>query len=239
MIGVNERIQERLANIRDYPEYYEPSADTRAELGQKSLLMVVGPCAVGKSYVIDALTTLDPAYGKVRSISTREPRADDTPETMQTFAWNNRDIDELCTLIEQGDFVNYTFHPKTGDLYGTLRDSYPADINVLPALATSVDDLSKLPFSSSYIAGLVTTPEAWQTWFDERPFVSPSDRANRIAEAALSLEWLLNRPDASIVVNTPGSPNDAARQLRRLTTDGLVVRDDAAAATLLKHIRTL
>lgn len=237
--SVNERNQERLANIRDYPEYYEPCRDTLAEIGHKSLLMVVGPCAVGKSYAIDTLTAEDDRFGKVRSISTRDPRPDDTPETMQTIAWNNDEIGELCTLIEQGDFVNYTFHPKTGDLYGTLRDSYPAEINVLPTLTGSVDDLTKLPFRYTCVAGLVTTPEAWQTWFESRTFPTPADRAARIAEAVISLEWLLSHADASIVVNAPGDPHYAAHQLQHITAERSVVRDVETTTALLQHVRSL
>ncbi len=237
--SVNERIQERFANIRDYPQYYEPNSDTRNEICHKDLVMLIGPCAVGKSYVIDTLTSTDDHYGKVRSISTRDPRPDDTPETMRSFAWNNQEIGELCTLIEQGDFVNYTFHPKTGDLYGTLRDSYPAPINVLPTLATSVADIATLPFRRTHAVGLVTSPEAWRQWFEQRAFSSPKDRAGRIAEAALSLEWLLDHTDASIVSNTPHNPIDASDAIRRIVATRHSERDEPEAGALLSYIYSL
>ncbi len=239
MSSVNERIQERLAVIRDYLGDYHPNTETLEALRRKSLVMLIGPCAVGKSYVIDNLTNRDERYGKVMSISTREPRADDTPETMRCYAWNDIEIGELCTNIEQGDFVNYTFHPKTGDLYGSLPSSYPADVNILPTLANSVNSLSELPFKSVHTVGLVTDPAAWQQWFNERTFAGPADRAARIAEAALSLEWLIGRPDASIVTNQPGDPEVAADAIRTIVTEHVNLRDTATAEALLTHVKSL
>ncbi len=236
---ISPETQARLDRIREQQPDYTPNAEVREHLGQKSLVMVVGPCAVGKSYVIDSLVTNDARFGKVRSISTRDPRPDDTADTMQLFARDDEHLGQLANRIEAGEAVNYIVHPTTGDIYGTLDDSYPAEFNLLPTLSNSVRDFRKLPFASTHVVGLVTSPAAWKDWFEHRSFASAKDRDSRIAEAVLSIEWLLGDPTASIVTNMPGYPQVTADNIARLVDRGATERDEATAKSLLGYIKSM
>lgn len=232
-------IAKRLACAKEEQPTYSPNAATKKVISHKSLIMLVGPCAVGKSYVIAELTALNPDFGKVRSISTREPRPDDASDTMQLYPKTNQGLNELLTEIESGAVVSYVIHPTTGDIYGTLKDSYPARYNLLPTLASSVANYKKLPFLHTYTIGLVATPQDWQQWLNEREFASPNDYAKRINEAILSLEWLLTTPSASIICNQAGTPKQTAKKIQHAVTTQAITRDEPAAMALLAYARNL
>ena len=236
---LSSELQQRLDHIRVTQAGYQPNAEVRQALATKSLIAIVGPCAVGKSYVIDTLTGVDDEFAKVRSITTRAPRPDDTPETMQCFPWTEEGIGDLCTHVEAGDAVNYVIHPTTGDLYGTLADSYPATYNLLPALSNSIASLEQLPFHRVFTIGIVATPDDWDRWFSHRDFASPTDRNKRITEAALSLEWLLASPQAAIIRNHAGDPLYATNAIQAVVRDDDCHRNVSVAESLLEHIKGL
>ena len=237
--SVSERTQERFGIIRDFEHNYDPNDTVRRDLGHISLNPVIGPTAVGKSFVIDELVTLDRKFGKVRSFSTRDPRPDDTPDTMVCLPWDERHIKRICNVIEAGDAVQYAFHPKTGDVYGTTMESYPAEYNLLPALSNSVVAMEALPFRSIRISSLVTTPELWSKWFEQRAFASLSDRKARLSEAALALVWPLEHSHVAIINNREGDALKTARKIRHFAlSDGTrPPRDEGAAEELLEYIR--
>lgn len=240
--SVSEITQVRLGIIRDISESYQPNESVLRELGHKTLVPIVGPCAVGKSYVIDALVSHHQDWAKVRSFSTRDPRPDDTPDTMVCLPWDERHVKRICNTIEAGEAVQYVFHPKTDDIYGSTVESYPGTYNLLPALSNSVAALERLPFHAVRVAGLVTSPDAWTEWFEQRSFVSSADRRARIAEAALSLEWLLDNTQTAIVTNLPSQPDYAAHAIRAFaaaSVDSAPPRDEALAIELYQHVTSL
>lgn len=220
------------------PEY-RPNSRVSAELGTKSLIGIIGPCSVGKNYVIDRLTDNDSRFCSVRSISTRGPRPDDTPDTMQLFAKTDEGIGELVTLIEEGRAVSYVIHPTTGELYGTLDTSYPGEFNLLPMLSNSTDMYRRLPFRDVRLIGLVAPPDAWESWFNQRHFESAEDRTKRLAEGAQSLDWLLANTDASIICNQPDDPDYAASAIKTVVEQRFVLRDEQTAEQLLSKINAL
>ena len=118
-------ITQRFERAKASQPEYRPNSRVSAELGTKSLIGIIGPCSVGKNYVIDHLTDNDSRFRSVRSISTREPRPDDTPDTMQLFAKTDEGIGELVTLIEEGRAVSYVIHPTTGELLSLIHISEP------------------------------------------------------------------------------------------------------------------
>lgn len=240
--SVSEIVQEQLDLVRKLEKTYEPNEDIRRRLAQKVLIPIVGPCAVGKSHVIETLITNYPEFAQVYSLSTRKPRPDDTPATMRHIPWTNRAVQDMCDAIGVGEAVQYVFHPKTDDIYATTIDSYPGTYNLLPALSDSIPGLERLPFRAMPITGLVTTPEAWAEWFDRRVFSSPSDRAARIAEAALSLQWLIDNPQVAIISNVPDKPEQAARAIHALAMAPVSLtppRDIDSTDQLLTHIKEL
>lgn len=237
--SVSEIVQEQLDRVRKLEKTYEPNDDIKRRLADKVLIPIVGPCAVGKSYVIETLVAHYPDFAQVYSLSTRKPRPDDTPATMRHIPWTNRAVQDLCDTIEVGEAVQYVIHPKTDDIYATTLDCYPGTYNLLPALSDSIPGLTRLPFQAMPITGLVTTPEAWTEWFDRRVFSSPADRAARIAEAALSLQWLIDNPQVAIISNVPGEPEHAARAIHAFALDptsSTPPRDEGRARELYQHV---
>ena len=230
-------VQERLARIKNNPEIFTPNQFVANELAKKSLVMMIGPCASGKSYLIDQLVIGDRSFRKSRSFTSRPPRSDDTPETIRYIDWTGQGINDFCQTIEQGDFVNFTFHPKTGEIYGTALPDHPGTYNLMPTMATSVAALKTLPFRHTTTVGLATNPEQWQHWFDTRELTSDTDRAARIGEGIISLQWLLEHPGASIVSNTPSI--DAVGAIQRIVKTNTVERDEKAAEALLDYLHLI
>lgn len=230
-------VQERFAPIHAHPELYTPNLSVVGELGKRSLVMLISPCAGGKGYCIHKIVTKDPRYKQSRSFTSRDGRSDDTPETIRRIDWTDEDITAFCEMIEQGNFVNFIFHPKTDEIYGTTLADHPGEYNLLPTLTKGVKDLEVLPFRHTATIGLATEPDQWQPWFDKREFKNSADRTARIGEGVTSIEWLLEHPEVSIVKNMPGS--DATASIRRIVETGLIERDETTAMALLKHIKSL
>lgn len=238
--SVSEHTQERFGIIRDFADRYQPNEYVIRDVGRLSLDLIVGPTAIGKSFIIDRLVSSDPRFGKVLSFTTRDPRPDDTPDTIGHLPWDERHIKRICNVIESGDAVQYYFHPS-GDIYGTTMESYPAEHNVLPAMSGSIAAMEALPFRTIRISGLVTTPELWTTWFTQREFATPAERQKRLGEAGASLSWLLAHPYAAIFNNPDGDAVETAQRIRAfsLSNGTTPPRDEMAAETLLDHIRSL
>ncbi len=235
---ISQATRERIDNATRQRERYTPNSRVLSELANKSLVMVVGPSAAGKSTVIDHLASTDDRFGKVRSFATRDPRPDDTPETMQTFERTDEAYAEILRAIETGDVVQYVPFPASGDIYGTFSDSYPGEYNLVPALSQSVAGFEALPFRSHHTVGLVTEPAYWGAWLESRAF-DERTRNKRLAEATQSLEWLLGTSSASIVVNKPGIPSQAAEAIRDIALDDKHMRSEATAEALLREVRRI
>lgn len=242
MIGVGEITQERLGIIRDTQESYYPNYRVCSEIAKKSLALLVGPSLTGKSTLIDTIAGHNPKFGKVKSFSTRDPRPDDTPETMECIPWEESEIRRICNVIEAGDGVQYVFHPKTGDIYGTILESYPGRYNLLPALSNSVAPLQKLPFKSLQSIGIVVPRDDFAARIEGRQFASPSDLASRLSEGAISLAWMLDSPDVAIFNNPDGQLGHTAATIRNYIVaenSDNPPRNEAAAEALLRYINSL
>lgn len=109
----------------------------------------------------------------------------------------------------------------------------------MPTLATTVDGLRELPFASTHVIGLVTSPAAWKDWFESRQFADETERQKRIDEAAISVEWLLGDSRASIVTNAPSHPEVAADHVVRIVDHDIVERDESTAEVLLGYIKSI
>lgn len=239
MSSISEITQERLGIIRDTQETYIPNENVLRALGQKTVVGMIGPSSCGKSYLIDALVQHAPEFRHVHSFSTRDPRPDDTPQTMSTIPWEEKRIRGVCNLIDAGEAVQFAFHPTTGDIYGTVLGSYPGYYNILPALSNSMTQLQSLPFKEVKAVGVVTSPDYWDEWFYARSF-TPEDANARIAEAARSLIWLLEHTEAAIVNNVPETTEETLQAIQHFVktpTGSHTPRDELAAKTLLSHIQ--
>ena len=234
MSGINELTQVRLAEIRDNEALYEPNDTIRHALAHKSLALIIGPCAGGKSYAIRELLELDARFRQSRSFTTRDPRSDDTPATIRYIGWNDREIREFCDEAENGELVNYTFHPKTGEIYGTTLDDHPGVYNLMPTMASATAPLHKLPFQTIETIGIVAAPDVWQRRFDARTD-NNQERQARLAEAASCLAWLLDHTEVAIV-SSSDDEFSAAKQIYGVMEHSRAWRDERTTQALLDRI---
>lgn len=176
------------------------------ELSQKTLVMIVGPAAIGKSTLMNEIVRQDSkTFGYVKSFTTRSRRPGETAH------YNFISREEALSLQQTGRTVTYFEHPTTHDLYGTTPASYIAQINLLDTLSGSVDDYRKLPFTHTLTIGLTAPVEQWKEWFLQR-YPEPFDEAiKRLAEAKRSIMWSLGDPETFWLINDGPIETVAAR----------------------------
>lgn len=184
--------EEILETIRVAESTYCPSKEVADTLRDKTLVMIVGPVAVGKSYVISHLTMKDPDFKQVSIFTTRDARPGEHPEDVRSQPRTRSSLTQLQKKIQDGLLVQYTIHPTTGHIYGTLASDYKARYNLLPTLSGAVESRGKLPFADSVVILLVAKPETWQTWLNIRYPEKSDERAKRVNEAIISLRWGLS-----------------------------------------------
>lgn len=166
-------------------------------LATKALVMLVAPSAMGKSTIMNEVVRLDSRFARVRSFTTRLPRANDEPGQ---YIYLTKD--KLVKERSHGVVVSETTFPTTGQTYGTLCTSYSGDFCLLDTLANSVDEYRSLPFQATKTISLTAEPEQWREWFVDRfPDSGSYDAVKRLEEARLSIEWSLADPETTWLVN--------------------------------------
>jgi guanylate kinase len=168
-------------------------------LSQKTLVMMVGPSAAGKSTVMNEMVRIHDDFAYVKAFTTRSPRPNE--KTHYTFI----DKEEALQLQETGQAVTYIEHPTTHDIYGTTIGSYPGQYNLLDTLSGSVALYRALPFEKTVTIALTAPSDQWQKWFLDR-YPEPSEEAQkRLGEAVLSIKWALNDPETHWIINREGA----------------------------------
>lgn len=211
-MDLSPELQQRFETAAQNQYTYQPSEGVRKAIADKTLVMIVAPAAMGKSYVISRTVATDPHFAQAISFSTRDPRPGDEGN-MRTIPRDEQHISTLLDLIAGGQIINYAIFPTTGMMYGTDLSSYPAAINLLPTQSHSVDTLRHTGFGKAITIGLVAPPETWQTWFNARFPESTSEKTARLKEALLSISWLLNDTSVQWVINRDGEADVAAQAL--------------------------
>lgn len=213
-------IQSRLNDARERETTYQPNDIVIDEISHKSLVMLVGPVAIGKSFIMDRVAQLDPDFMRSPIFTTREARDDDELGMFRVQPHDDASVSAILDQIEKGKVVQYAVHPTTDRLYGTIPADYPAIFNMLPVLSNVVDSLRKLPFKQRYVIGLVTPATAWVAWVNERYPELSDERTKRLKEAVQSLEWLLNAKNVIWVLNTPDRPDSTAQTIIDIVKHG-------------------
>lgn len=188
-----------------------------------TLGMLVAPTAMGKSTIMNTACTLDRTIHRVKSFTTRPPRAND--EQHQYIYVTPQD---LPLLRQSGKIITEVAAPTTGYTYGTLTESYPGELCVLDTLASSVSDYTSLPFRTTHVIGLIAPAARWHTWLLQRYPVASDDALKRLEEATYSLEWLLSHPNVHWI-NNDSTPESAARQLIECMKSAVTSSDQAHA----------
>lgn len=189
------------------------------ELSKKTLVMIVGPAAIGKSTLMNEIVRQKPeSYGYVKSFTTRSRRPGETTH----YDFISRE--KALSLNQSGKTITYLDHPTTHDLYGTTAASYTAPTNLLDTLSGSVEGYRKLPFARTVTISVTTPAAQWKQWFLAR-YPEPSDEAlKRLAEAKQSITWSLQDQETLWLINDSSIEHVAARCIDIInaehTTDG-------------------
>lgn len=207
-------------------------------LASKTLIMIVGPTAIGKSTLMNHVTTIEPAFARVKSFTTRAPRDNDEPN--QYFYLTPEGLDEqlgMGTVITDVTLAGTDLH------YGTIADSYRGEFNMLDTLAQSVTTYRSLPFHQNYTVSLTTEPTAWLRWLQTR-YPNPSElKTKRLEEARVSIAWSLSQENShQWLINTPDSLEETAQQLIRIGRGDYFETNETAkqyAMTMLGAIDSL
>jgi guanylate kinase len=173
-------------------------------LATTTLIMLVAPSAIGKSTIMNCLIAMDSRFSRVRSFTTRAPRPNDE---LGHYIYLTRE--ELADKVASDEVVSQTTYPTTGEIYGTLHESYRSDICILDTLANSVAEYRALPFQQTITISATTTPEQWRQQLIARYPKSSPERHRRLDEARLSIEWSLADTATHWLINN-GSIEDAA-----------------------------
>lgn len=183
-----------------------------SQLADKTLVMLVGPTAVGKSTIMNAVAQRHPEFKRVTGFTTRDPRPNDEPGQY-------RYLSEVAVrhLIETGLVLQYVVNPGNGQIYGTTLEDYPGTYNMKDTLSIAVDEFKQIPFKGHQTISLTVPPDSWKQWLLQR-YPEPSDeRTSRLREAQSSIEWSLGQTAAhQWLVNYQGTVNDVADRLTKL-----------------------
>ena len=201
-------------------------------LEDKTLVMIVGPVAVGKSWLMNEVVSQNNQFGRVSGFTTRQPRNNDEPGLYRYLS-----VDQANVIISANDCVQYAVHPTTGAIYGTQFIDYPKPFNVLDTLSNVAEQLRNLPFKQSVAISVTTDATAWEQWLLKRYPTASDERTKRLKEAILSIEWSLNQTsNHHWLVNRPEQLTQTADQLITIVESALATTPvpPEAAKLLLK-----
>lgn len=210
---LSPEVEKRLLAAQKAEKTYRPNDEICAKLREKTLVMLVGPAAIGKSFLMNHLVEIDEDFGRVPVFTTRDPRPDDEPGMFRCVPHDDEHVGALLDKIEAREVVQYAVHPTSGRIYGSMLDDFSHEFNLLATLSDVVDHLSQQPFKNTVVIGLAAKPEIWQKRFNERYPTQTGEREKRLKEAVKSLNWLLDSTTVKWVDNTAGEPRDTVQSV--------------------------
>lgn len=212
---LSPQIQDQLDKAQKEETTYKPSQDVLDQLEKKDFIMIVGPTAMGKSTLMNKVAEIDDEFARVSGFTTRPKRDNDEAGLYTYIPHTNEGIQTILNEKQAGQLVQYAIFPTTGYVYGTRLKDYPGTYNLKDTLSNVAGSLAELPFHSTRIVGIVTTPDAWQRWLLARFTPGDPDFLKRIDEAIQSLEWLLSQPRELVawVYNRPDDIETSAKEL--------------------------
>lgn len=210
---VSPSIEKRLIVAHENETTYRPNDEICAKLSEKTLVMVVGPVAIGKSFLMNHVAEAEPDFSRVSVFTTREHRSDDEPGMFHCIPHDNENLDKLLGKIERREVVQYAVHPTSGRIYGSEITDHPNMFNMLPTLSSVVEHLRSLPFKNTVVVGLAAEPSAWKQRIDERYPTESAERTKRLKEAVASIDWLLENSYVKMIDNTSENPATAVQSI--------------------------
>lgn len=182
---------------------------------------------------MDEATLIDERFTRVKSFTTRAPRANDEPGQYIYLK-----DDTLAIKRAGGSIVTEVTSPSTEFTYGTIYDSYKGEYCMLDTLANSVAVYRSRPFRKTIAISLTASPEQWRARLLHRYPEPSTDAIRRIDEAKLSINWSLDDPDTLWLLNDD-DPQVVAKRLIELTLDPSLTdpKGPEYARAILKHIQ--
>lgn len=241
---MNEQLATRLAVAAERQNNYQPSNQVCREIGERILIMLVGPTAIGKTTIARQAKCLDEQFSFVKTITTRASRGPEDEDQFSCIERSDTNLSSLLNDIEQKRVVNYAIHPATSELYVTYPNGYSTTFCMLPVMASGIRQFEQLPFERIEVVGVIAEPMAWREWLNDRSESSSSDELmKRLHEAEQSLLWLINNgQNIKWLINSPGSSEAVARamiDIAQLGQGGDRFIDTAEMAqNLLQYVQT-
>lgn len=237
---ISPEIQARIDEARENEPYYQPNERLKEILGNISLVSTIGISSAGKTTLgINAEQLQPERIHNVTTTTTRSPKAGEALAAMHFIPHTEQQLSGLLDDIEQGELVQYMFHPKTHQFYGTRIEDYrPDKHNVMPTMTGGVDKLKTLPLDSYRSVVVVPDILAWQRSFLEAPY-DAHERIKRLKEAESSLAWCLQRrEEVAWLYNREGKQEEVARKfVELLDSDQDGLDDEAIAVAVQLHAK--
>ena len=236
-MSLTPETEHRLQRALEREKTYQPNSRVQRELGSRSLVMIVAPAAMGKTFLMQSILRQDERFGMSATLSTREPRADDNPKLFRLVKHTDENLQTILGKIEHGDLVQYAIHPSEHTFYGSELEDHPYKHNMLATLSGGVEQLLHVGFANTTIIGLVAPPSDWSKWFNQRYPAADPKRLGRLHEAERSYKDLLARDDVHWVINREGYVDEATHSTIA-AVDGVYEPNEEALA-YIQRIRQM
>lgn len=237
----SESLSDQLQLLTHTEANYTPSSDIQSRLADKTLLMLIGATCTGKSTLMHALTTSNPAWQVVGTRVSRLPRNDDAIERYTYIAHTQSALQPVLDKIASRTVVQYTVNPS-GELYWSEPEDYPGDHLVGDYYAHVVDRFTRFGFRTIQPVSIVTDAIIWRKRFDSRFPSGDKKRAARLREAITSLSWTLST-NYPIAFNPDGEDSllETSDEIIALATGQMTTKTTArhAAEQLLTTAKDL
>jgi guanylate kinase len=167
------------------------------QLTSVDFVAVVGPTAVGKTTIINALLARDPSLPMLLVTTSREAR----PYERDDIDYHFRSETDMERRIKAGEFVQVA--PNVlGPLYATAPEDYSVEgQTIMAVIAAAMPTFRALPFKR--FRELFILPPSWEVWqqrIKAHGFV-PEQQMKRLQEAITSLEYAVSTPEVCFVLN--------------------------------------
>jgi guanylate kinase len=176
---------------------YRPNEAVLEKLRGIDFVAIIGPTAVGKTTLINALIGRHPSIQLIVTDVSRPPR----PGERDGIDYHFRSRTEMLERIKRREYVNLA-PSLAGDLYASHPDSYPEKgVGIMAVWADAVPYFRTLPFAS--FTQVYVLPPRWETLLvriAERRF-TPDQLKGRLLEIIESLQFATSEQNLAFVVN--------------------------------------
>lgn len=225
-----------LQDLAKSEDSYSPSKSVRQSLKSVNLMCIVGGVGVGKNYLMTRSGL--PIVGRVTS---RPKRPDDDPEIYSYFT-----NDEMVTMIEKGDLVQYAVDTGNNVIYGSTPDDYVKNgVTLADIWHWSVDGLKNKGFGSVKSVSIITPWSQWKEQLGER-FAGRDAlyKKARLEEAVKSLAWtrdqiINSNPDHVTIVNDRADTDRSVQTLKDYAEKWLITEESQPIELLDQLIERL